>query len=667
MQGFVAQASLSPEPASLRGDQEAGHRDSAAPTSADSESDSDSDSDPDSSELALVLTLISRRSVRRAGLRYLRRGVDDEGNTANAVESEQLLATAAWDRVFSHVQVRGSIPLFFSQSPYSLRPRPVLLLSEEANAAAMRRHFVDLQCRYAGPVHAVNLVGKAGPEAVVGDRFGQLVAKLNSASASSPDHNSATSPLPSSSPPSPSPSRSPSSSSPSPSPSPPSPSPSPPSSSSSSSSASLSPAPASPTSATSAPAAATPTGDGRVERVGWTWFDFHAECRGMRFEHVGRLFAEIGGVLDDDIGFTEERAGTLVRRQRGVLRTNCMDCLDRTNVVQSAAARRVLELQLAALGATLPGGGGGGGHRFNHMWADNGDAISRQYASTAALKGDYTRTNRRNLGGALTDLGLTLSRFFNNIVSDYFTQAAIDFLLGNVSAHVFDEFEARMTSADPSLALSLQRLRQNAVDAAARIVLADAAEQLLYGGTFLCPRRPPNAVAAASMHERVLLVTSGAAYLVAFDFELEKVASFERVPRRAVREVQWGVYITSTLAASATDEQRNVGFVIRFAPGAAKQGVAAAGETGPAPDDSPAATEEQQQGPAGQWAFKVPLMDGGGEKDVAREVAELFCRPQGGDGDVKVWEGDVVSLDQARKDTGLVERWGYAVRRLVWA
>ena len=394
----------------------------------------------------------------------------------------------------------------------------------------------------------------------------------------------------------------------------------------------------------------------------------------MHFEHVGRLFAEIGGVLDDDIGFTEERAGTLVRRQRGVLRTNCMDCLDRTNVAQSAAARRALELQLAALGSTLPGGGGGGGggHRFNHMWADNGDALSRQYASTAALKGDYTRTNRRNLGGALTDLGLTLSRFFNNIVSDHFTQAAIDFLLGNVSAHVFDEFEARMTSADPSLALSLQRLRQNAVDVAARIVLADATEQLLYGGTFLCPRRPPNAVtAAAAMHERVLLVTSGAVYLVTFDFELEKVASFERVPRRAVREVQWGVYITSTLAASATDEQRNVGFVIRFAPDAAKQGVAAAGETGgPAPDDSsvaPPEDQQQQQGSTGQWAFKVPLMDGGGEKAVAREVAGLFCRPQGGDGDVKVWEGDVVSLDQARKDTGLVERWGYAVRRLVWA
>ena len=38
------------------------------------------------------------------------------------------------------------------------------------------------------------------------------------------------------------------------------------------------------------------------------------------------------------------------RLQHGVLRSNCIDCLDRTNVAQFAAARTALEHQLEALG-----------------------------------------------------------------------------------------------------------------------------------------------------------------------------------------------------------------------------------------------------------------------------------------------------------------------------
>jgi hypothetical protein len=38
--------------------------------------------------------------------------------------------------------------------------------------------------------------------------------------------------------------------------------------------------------------------------------------------------------------------GTLQSQQTGVFRTNCVDCLDRTNVVQSLFAKRILEKQL---------------------------------------------------------------------------------------------------------------------------------------------------------------------------------------------------------------------------------------------------------------------------------------------------------------------------------
>lgn len=45
-------------------------------------------------------------------------------------------------------------------------------------------------------------------------------------------------------------------------------------------------------------------------------------------------------------------------QQRGVFRVNCIDCLDRTNVVQSAMARVVLESQLETLALlNYPNGG----------------------------------------------------------------------------------------------------------------------------------------------------------------------------------------------------------------------------------------------------------------------------------------------------------------------
>lgn len=73
-----------------------------------------------------------------------------------------------------------------------------------------------------------------------------------------------------------------------------------------------------------------------------------------------------------------------------------MDCLDRTNVVQSAIARHILNLQLMRLGVQEhPEEGIATDEEFemifNHVWADNGDHISREYAGTSALKGDFTR------------------------------------------------------------------------------------------------------------------------------------------------------------------------------------------------------------------------------------------------------------------------------------
>lgn len=71
-------------------------------------------------------------------------------------------------------------------------------------------------------------------------------------------------------------------------------------------------------------------------------FDFHAECRRLRWDRLSILIDRLAHEQDEFGYFLLTRDGTLVSLQDGIFRTNCMDCLDRTNVVQSMLARRSL-------------------------------------------------------------------------------------------------------------------------------------------------------------------------------------------------------------------------------------------------------------------------------------------------------------------------------------
>ncbi|KAL5338523.1 SacI homology domain-containing protein [Aspergillus crustosus] len=431
-----------------------------------------------------LLTLISRRSIKRPGLRYLRRGVDDDGNTANSVETEQILSVPDWNlsrNVYSYLQLRGSIPLYFSQSPYSFKPIPVLHHSPETNQIAFERHFRAISRRY-GKIQAVSLIDKRPPEVKIGEQYEKYAQELNQS--------------------------------------------------------------------------------GGVDGIplGFEWFDFHNECRGMKFENVSRLVDKLAGTLGE-FRSTVVINGTVSEKQTGIVRTNCMDCLDRTGVAQCAFGQWALEQELKEEGIDIDFGGDSSTRWFNILWADNGDAISKQYSSTAALKGDYTRTRKRDYRGALNDFGLTLSRYYNNIVNDYFSQACLDYLLGNVSTQVFQEFATELQTADPGI--SVQKLRQNAIDTSCRIVISDQSEEFLGGWTMLTPRQP-NTLRTLPFEESVLLLTDAAVYSCRFDWDTDKVLSFERIDLRSITRINYGTYVTSTLTDAQADEQRNVGLVVEF-------------------------------------------------------------------------------------------------------
>lgn len=68
-----------------------------------------------SSSIQSYVTLISRLSCRRAGTRFNARGIDDEGNVANFVETEVIIWQPQTENSsaglgFSYCQVRGSVP-----------------------------------------------------------------------------------------------------------------------------------------------------------------------------------------------------------------------------------------------------------------------------------------------------------------------------------------------------------------------------------------------------------------------------------------------------------------------------------------------------------------------------------------------------------------------------
>ena len=128
------------------------------------------------------LTLLARRSRHFAGTRYLKRGVNEAGFAANDVEIEQIVDDH-WGRFASHVQVRGSVPVFWTQATAIASPKPPIVLGPyDATYTAARRHFSELFRRYGGPVTVLNLVKKKEKvprEKLIGDEFASAVSFLN--------------------------------------------------------------------------------------------------------------------------------------------------------------------------------------------------------------------------------------------------------------------------------------------------------------------------------------------------------------------------------------------------------------------------------------------------------------------------------------------------------
>ncbi|KAF0371055.1 SacI-likey domain-containing protein [Gigaspora margarita] len=173
-------------------------------------------------------------------------------------------------------------------------------------------------------------------------------------------------------------------------------------------------------------------------RLTYCHFDFHHECRKMQWDRIQNLIDSIEEDLIQQSYFHSEESennNVVYKTQSSVVRTNCMDCLDRTNVVQSALAKWMLTQQLRDVGLLSNKERieeiGDFMDKFRNAWADNADAISCPYSGTPAMKTDYTRTGKRTKQGAAMDLQNAITRYVKNNFMDGPRQDAYDLLMGN--------------------------------------------------------------------------------------------------------------------------------------------------------------------------------------------------------------------------------------------
>ncbi|KAI5309725.1 hypothetical protein KEM55_002554, partial [Ascosphaera atra] len=385
-----------------------------------------------------TFALISRRSRHRAGTRYFSRGIDDAGHVANYNETEQVLifndvsarmtgfggtdgladekrAAGANNgdlQVLSYVQIRGSVPVYWSEInnlKYTprLQVRPVQLA-----VPAARKHFAEQIATY-GEVYLVNLVNQSGREREVKQAYEDIVRLLLAGDDEKGEKREGIEDT-------------------------------------------THPDPRSPahtaekthviqkgeqetvTEKTKLPGG---NAGGDMDRLHYVYFDFHSETKGLRWHRAELLLQQLEAGLsageyfhgvDHQSSNTATTTAsavsgndaplpplTILRTQKAVVRTNCMDCLDRTNVVQSMLARWALDRQLTDLGVLRPGTTAfppvsvsgntdtpepGFPHLFRNVWADNADAVSKTYSGTGALKTDFTRTGQRTkVRGPLMD------------------------------------------------------------------------------------------------------------------------------------------------------------------------------------------------------------------------------------------------------------------------
>lgn len=120
--------------------------------------------------------------------------------------------------------------------------------------------------------------------------------------------------------------------------------------------------------------------------------------------------------------------------QNGIARTNCIDCLDRTNAAQFVIGKRALGHQLHALGVTgdtTIDYDTDAVNLFTHMYHDHGDTIAIQYGGSQLVNTMETYRKINQWTSHSRDMVESFKRYYNNSFLDGQRQEAYNLFLGN--------------------------------------------------------------------------------------------------------------------------------------------------------------------------------------------------------------------------------------------
>jgi len=344
---------------------------------------------------SLNLTLLARRSRHFAGTRYLKRGVSDRGKVANDVEHEQILhdetsSPATFGTFSSFLQVRGSIPTYWTQESSATIPKPPIVLNRvDPTYQATKVHFEDLIKRYGSPIIVADLVKqseKREREVIVGNEFRHAIDYLNCHiekkhkiryCAFDYSHMSKHQTL------------------------------------------NVSPA--------------------LQDLATWAVNQTGFFCSVPRWKIVKDRVEPYDDNNSCGAAFLTHNFGVpaFPMEQKGVLRTNCIDCLDRTNVAQIKTGVEALKQMLVVMGIRSCAKLAASSNIVElliDMYVEIGDSIAMQYGGSEAHKKAQPSGSATTIPGPMgkhKDLLTAVRRYYSNSFTDRLKQDAMNLFLGH--------------------------------------------------------------------------------------------------------------------------------------------------------------------------------------------------------------------------------------------
>ena len=171
------------------------------------------------------------------------------------------------------------------------------------------------------------------------------------------------------------------------------------------------------------------------KRIVYKAFDMSRASKTRGGDVIGSLEVIAKDIVDQtgffrngDEGFDEPMV------QNGVARTNCIDCLDRTNAAQFVIGKRAFALQLQALGVIDRDEvdfDTDAVNIFTHMFHDHGDTIAVQYGGSHLVNTMATYRKLNQWQSHSRDMVESFKRYYHNSFLDSQRQEAYNLFLGN--------------------------------------------------------------------------------------------------------------------------------------------------------------------------------------------------------------------------------------------